>query len=66
MAWITENQYMIKMLEEILEIVRDQSATIEKQERELDILKKRVSFVSKKQGATITKVQGTRVPGRVA
>lgn len=65
MAFVTENQYMIKMLEEILEIVREQAKTIDQQHIEIDRLKNRVNFVSKKQGATITKIQRTKVPGRM-
>jgi hypothetical protein len=66
MAWVTENQYMIKMLEEILEIVREQNKTIEKQDQEIDRLKNKVSFLSKKQGTTITKIQKSQVPGRLS
>lgn len=65
MAFVTENQYMIKMLEEILTIVREQSKTIDQQHIEIDRLKQRVNFVSKKQGTTITKIQRTKVPGRM-
>jgi uncharacterized coiled-coil protein SlyX len=66
MAWVTENQYMIKMLEEILEIVREQNKTIEKQDREIDRLKNKVAFLGKKQGTTITKIQKSQVPGRLS
>lgn len=65
MAFVTENQYMIKMLEEILTIVREQARTIDQQHIEIDRLKNRVNFVSKKQGATVTKIQRTKVPGRM-
>lgn len=65
MAFVTENQYMIKMLEEILTIVREQAKTIDQQHIEIDRLKNRVNFVSKKQGATVTKIQRTKVPGRM-